>query len=145
MKNNKILWCLLLCTFLCSAQQKVTWEDLGAVNYSEKYFSAYDSYFLYPHFEKSVKALEGKRITISGYFLNIAPDEKIYILSKSPMASCFFCGMAGPETAIELHFTFKPKFATDELVTISGILKLNADDVEHFNYILTDCKGAIVQ
>jgi len=27
------------------------------------------------------------------------------------------------------------------VVVVTGILKLNKDDVEHFNYILTDCSG----
>lgn len=57
------------------------------------------------------------------------------------MASCFFCGMAGPETAIELQFDLKPTFRTDDIVTVTGILKLNDEDVKHFNYIITNSKA----
>ncbi|WP_341220585.1 homoserine dehydrogenase [Polaribacter atrinae] len=61
------------------------------------------------------------------------------------MSSCFFCGVGGPETAVELHFKNKPNFKTDQIVAVTGILKLNRDDVEHFNYILTDCTGTLIK
>lgn len=140
--KNKLL--IILAVLLCSVsfgQQKITWEDLAKVTFSEKYFPAYGESFLYPKFLPSVKILEGKQITITGYFLNIDPREKLYILSKGPMSSCFFCGVGGPETAVELQFFSKPTYKTDDMVVITGTLKLNADDVEHFNYILTGCIG----
>lgn len=59
------------------------------------------------------------------------------------MSSCFFCGVGGPETAIELEFKNKPIFKTDDIITVTGTLKLNQDDVEHFNYILTNCKAIL--
>ena len=33
----------------------------------------------------------------------------------------------------------KSDYRTDDVVTVTGILNLNADDINHFNYILTDC------
>ena len=99
---------------------------------------------MYPEFLAPVKELEGKQITISGYFLNIDPEENIYILSKGPMADCFFCGQAGPETAIELQFVNIPNFKTDDIVRITGILQLNKDDIDHFNYILKECKAVLI-
>ncbi len=119
---------------------------MSKIKFKEKYFPEYDDYFMYPEFLPPVKALEGKQVTIKGYFLNIGgTEEKIYILSKGPMASCYFCGQGGPETTIELQFTNRPNFKTDAILTMTGILKLNRDDVEHFNYILVDCKGILAQ
>lgn len=144
--GNKILTLVMLFScFLCFGQQDVTWQDLSKVSFTDKYFTDYDDYFMYPEFSSSVKAMEGTLITITGYFLNIGAEEKIYILSKGPMASCFFCGQGGPETAIELQFKGKPNFKTDDIVAITGTLKLNKDDVEHFNYILTGCKGLLIE
>ena len=114
------------------------------VSYSEKYFASYEDYFLYPDFLPSVRELEGELITIKGYFLNIDAEENLYVLSKGPMSSCFFCGQGGPETTIELQFTNKENFKTDNIVAITGRLKLNEEDVEHFNYILVDCEGQLV-
>lgn len=142
MKNSFIILCMFA-TLAGISQKKITWEDLAQVKYSDKYFPAYNEYFLYPDFGESLKSLEGKKVSITGYFLNISPQDNLYILSKGPLSSCFFCGMAGPETAIELQFNSKPSFKTDTLVTITGILKLNADDVKHFNYILTNATAEI--
>ncbi len=127
-------------TLLAYSQKKITWVDLSKVTFKEKYYAEFDSNFLHPTFSDSVKALEGKRISIKGYFLNIDPKGAIYILSKGPMASCFFCGVGGPETAVELEFDSKIRLKTDSIITVSGVLKLNDNDVNHFNYILKDCK-----
>lgn len=145
MKNKTLLTIIILYSSFCFSQQKVTWKDLSKVKFTEKYFAKYDDNFLQPEFSSSVKKLEGKQITITGYFLNIDPRGKLYILSKGPMSSCYFCGIGGPETAIELQSSFKQKLKTDDIVTITGTLKLNSIDVEHFNYILSDCKATLIK
>jgi hypothetical protein len=124
---------------LCFAQKQITWQDLSKVTFTDKYFPEYDTAFLHPEFSDSVKALEGKLVSITGYFLNIDPQSKMFILSKGPMSSCFFCGVGGPETAIELQL-IHTNFKTDDIVMVTGTLKLNAEDINHFNYILTECK-----
>ena len=141
MKSKLITLIFLFFVVFCFSQQQISWQDLSKVTYTDKYFPKYDDYFKYPNFSKSVKALNGKKVTIKGYFLNIRGEEKIYILSKGPMASCFFCGQGGPETAIELQFDNKQNFKTDTIIAITGVLKINEDDVDHFNYILTECVG----
>ncbi len=143
MKNKILIFFFFLSVTICLAQQKVTWEDLSKVTYTDKYFPELDNTFLHPTFSESVKSLDGKQISITGYFLNINPRGNIYILSKGPMASCFFCGSGGPETAIELEFSTKQFYKTDTILTIIGVLKLNDSDIEHFNYILTECKSTV--
>lgn len=146
MKNKILITCFFLLTAsLCFSQQKITWDDLAKVKFSEKYFPEYEETFLYPEFSGSIKALDGKKITITGYFLHISPKDKLYMLSKGPMSSCFFCGVGGPETAMELQFEEKQGIKTDDIVSVTGRLKLNPDDVEHFNYILTDCKVKLIK
>lgn len=135
--KNKLFILVFLGTCVASfSQKKITWEDLAKVTFIDKYFPEFEQSFLCPNFSNEVKALAGKKVTITGYFLNLDPEGAVYILSKSPMASCFFCGVGGPETAIELHFTETPPFKTDDIVTITGILQLNSDDINHFNYLL---------
>lgn len=141
MKNKIIFTFFLFACSFCFSQQKITWYDLSKVEFSEKYYPEHDESFLFPEFSESVKALEGKKISIVGYFLNIDPEKKMYVLSKGPMSACFFCGVGGPETAMELQFTNKQKIKTDTIVIVTGTLKLNDSDVEHFNYILTDSKA----
>ncbi len=138
--KNKVLTLFLAFTSICFCQQKITWNDLSKVKFTDKYFAEYDDYFLFPEFSESVKALDGKTVTIKGYFLHVAPADKIYMLSKGPMSACYFCGVGGPETAIELQLIDRPNIKTDKIVTVTGKLKLNSEDVEHFNYIISDCE-----
>tara|TARA_B110001454_G_C12715522_1_gene432417 strand:- start:630 stop:1067 length:438 start_codon:yes stop_codon:yes gene_type:complete len=145
MKNKDLYKIFLFFYSFCFSQQNVTWQDLSKINFTDKYFSEYDDYFMQPTFSDSVKALEGKQITIKGYFLDVVSKENIYMLSKGPMASCYFCGQGGPESAIELEFRNKQNFKTDNIVSITGVLKLNKDDVEHFNYILKECTGKLLK
>lgn len=141
MKIKFLLPVVLFFSFNLKAQIDLTWEDLAQITYTEKYFPDFNSNFLYPEFSKRMSSLEGKEVTLSGYFLNIDPSGQLYILSKNPMASCFFCGMGGPETAVEIQFKSKHNFRTDDVIMITGKLKLNKDDVMHFNYILTESSG----
>ena len=141
MKNNVLNFVMLLSCCLCFSQQEITWKDLENIKYTEKFFPNYDSYFLYPEFSPSIKDLEGKTITIKGYFLNIDPKEGIYILSKNPMASCFFCGQAGPESVMEVQLVKKYEgLRMDQVITFKGKLRLNVDDIYQLNYILEDAE-----
>lgn len=139
MKNKLLILFVLLLSLPGFSQKKITWEDLSKVVFVQKFFTEYNQDFLYPKFSESVLALEGKKVTISGFFLDVDPNGRVLVLSKNPLSSCFFCGESGPETAIEMQCAKKPNFKTDDLITVTGVLKLNKDDVEHFNYILTDC------
>ncbi|MEO1032315.1 MAG: hypothetical protein AAFX55_12960 [Bacteroidota bacterium] len=143
MKNKILVAFITLTSFLGYAQKNITWQDLADVSFERKYFPVYDEYFLYPNFSPSVKALEGKKVSITGYFLDIDPQGEVFILSRGPMSSCFFCGVGGPETAMELHFSSKPSFKMDDIVTITGVLQLNSEDINHFNYILNECEGQL--
>lgn len=145
MKSKILVVLIVLISSASVAQKNITWRDLAEVKFERKYFPIYDQYFLYPNFSPSVKALDGKPITITGYFLDIDPEGEIFILSKGPMSSCFFCGVGGPETAMELHFSSQPSFKMDDIITVTGILRLNRDDVEHFNYMVMNCEARLAE
>jgi len=145
MKNKFIIVFFLFISYISFGQIPVTWQDLSDVKFVDKYFPDYDEHFLYPNFSASIKALEGQKISIKGYFLNIDPTGEIFVVSKGPMSSCFFCGVGGPETAIEVRFASKPDFDTDDIIRVTGTLKLNSDDVEHFNYILVESEAKLVK
>lgn len=144
MKSKIIIIAILFSSLASFSQKKITWYDLSKVTFKEHYFPAYDKAFLKPEFSDSVKALEGKTVSITGYFLNIDPNGQLFILSKGPMSSCFFCGIGGPETAIELQFAAKQSFKTDDILKVTGKLKLNSEDIDHFNYILVNCKAQLI-
>lgn len=120
---------------------QISWKRLADVRFTRKLNKELSMYFLYPTFGLSVNALQGKEISIRGYMIPVDENDNIYVISAKPMAACFFCGGAGPESIMELQFRKrKQRFRTDEVLTVRGRLALNANDVDHLNYILTDAE-----
>ena len=93
-----------------------------------------------PTFDDDVKKIEGEEITLTGYFLPISFSKRRIILSKLPMASCFFCGGdAGLESVAEIYFAKEqPRFKRDELLTIRGKLELNDGVDGHLIFIVNN-------
>ena len=128
------------------SQEKLTWDDLTDVSFSNVYSAKYGDIFMKPKFGPTVASYQGKRIRIKGYFLDFSiEDDEFYMISKNPKSSCFFCGGAGPESVMEIVFKGKPSFKTDKVVEVTGILELNVEDVDHCNYILKNATGKLVQ
>lgn len=121
--------------------QTVTWETLAKVEWGEKYFPAYDETVWYPEFSEEVLTLDSSLIEIKGYVIPVDVRTGYYVLSANPYSSCFFCGNAGPESVMELQLVDEESsFRMDEIITFTGKLKLNWDDLEHCNYILMNAR-----
>lgn len=124
-----LLIILVLIASVTKAQAVLDWSDLseGIV------FKTALTNTMLPEFRKAtfvpdLKILDGKEVSITGYFLLIDTKQAVYLLSKNPMASCFFCGNGGLETVIDLSFEKKPSFEMDDLIIVKGIFRLNGDD-----------------
>lgn len=141
MKIKLVFLFLLGISFGANAQKEITWKDLADVKFISKYVESEGGEVLVPTFGPEIKKLEGKEISVTGYFLNLDASSKSFMLSKSPMSACFFCGGGGPETVIEIHFAKNEVYKTDKIVTITGVLKLNQTDINHCNYILEKSEG----
>lgn len=117
-----------------------SWTMFAKTKFEPKYYEKIGEYLFYPNFTPELKALEGKEISLEGYFVPFAPENGNYIiLSKYPMSQCYFCGGGGPESIAEVYFLKGAKpFKVDDLVTVKGKLKLNADDPDHVNFIIKD-------
>lgn len=126
-------------------QTSLDWEDFADINFEPAYNEIHEVYFLKPTFGNEIKKHQGETISITGYFLDIAGDGGVLLVSQNPMASCFFCGASGPESVIEINFKSVPPFKTDQVVTITGVLELNKYDVDHFNYILNKAEGQLTE
>lgn len=139
--RNFLFTVLVLFVTTAQAQTKITWKTLADVTFIDKWSKKEEAYYYFPKFGESVIALDGKEVQIKGYFLPINPEEGLFILSRNSFAMCFFCGAAGPETIISLFdFDNKLKLKMDDIVTLKGRLRLNADDIYECNYILEDIK-----
>lgn len=117
----------------------ITWEALKDVKYKKKFSLEVGDYYLYPTFGKNILQLNGKRVRIEGYVIPVDTEGRYYVLSKWPMAQCFFCGLAGPETILMLNFRGKHRrFKTDEKISFCGRLRLNAANLYELNYNLDE-------
>jgi hypothetical protein len=60
---------------------------------------------------------------------------KRFMLSSLPLNACFFCGVGGPETVVEVHATDEVRF-TEKPIEVEGVLRLNSNNPEEMIYIL---------
>jgi hypothetical protein len=117
------------------------WPTLARVTFKKEYDELLGLKVDKPVFSKSVKDLDGKKITLRGY---VIPTEgykshKEFVFSAYPYSQCFFCGGAGPETVIEV-FANEPIEYSAEAVKVTGSLRLNQDDPNALMYRLEDAE-----
>lgn len=136
------LLCLsLLLQLPAQAQVEISWEQLEDMSYSIKNSDVNDLGWGKPKFGESLKALDGKRVKISGYMLPLTVDRKEYILSKYHFSECFFCGNGGLETVIELKLKQEiRKVVIDHPVSLTGIFRLNKNPYE-LVFVLEEAEG----
>tara|TARA_B100000287_G_C19967066_1_gene516897 strand:- start:49 stop:477 length:429 start_codon:yes stop_codon:yes gene_type:complete len=136
-----LIFCILIFPKFVFSQLELSWNDLEDVEFSDLYVDEMDDYVLWPHFGSNVRQLDGKEVKITGYVLAIDIDKKYYVLSKGPFASCFFCGVGGPESVLELSLkSDKDVFVMDQFLTMKGVLRLNAEDIYRCVYILENAE-----
>lgn len=139
--KEKIFAVLLVLTSIAAfGQHTNTWSVFARTKFEPRFDEKLGEYLYHPIFPDEVTALEGKEVTLEGFYVPFAPDGDDYIiLSKFPMSQCFFCGGGGPESVAEVDFAKDPgRFQVDDLITVRGKLRLNRDDLDHLNFILTD-------
>ncbi len=128
------------------AQVDLDWENLSdGISFQELSLKETIPGFSKATFSEELAALEGKEVTLTGYFLVLDGNQSSYMLSKNPMASCFFCGNGGPETVVGLEFLKKPSFKMDELLSVKGILRLNDDNPNQYYYRIEEADGLIFE
>ncbi|MCU0352456.1 MAG: DUF3299 domain-containing protein [Cytophagales bacterium] len=122
------------------ASSAEVWKTLSTVEYE----NVPNRYFPQPVFNKSIKALEGKRVTMKGFIIPLDDTKKQvnFMLSMVPFSHCYFCGGAGPESVVEVKAVMAFEY-TAKPVQVSGILKLNATDENHLFYILEDASPVL--
>lgn len=119
------------------------WAMFSKTKFVERLNKEWGMNFLYPNFPEELKAFDGKEVTISGFYIPLdLSNDNIAVLSKFPMAECFFCGGSGPESVVVgyLKNPSKRKIKTDEIIKIRGVLSLNEEDIEELNFILLDAE-----
>jgi hypothetical protein len=95
-----------------------------------------------PVFSEAAKSLNGKNITLPGYIVPFESGVKSsshFMFSSMPLNACFFCGVGGPESAVEVFSKEAIKY-TDKPVEIKGVLRLNDKDPDKMIYFLENAE-----
>lgn len=133
---------LLLMTGLSApAQNKYTgfpslvWPKLYDIKFEKKKdkLGEYDK----PVFSAAAKSLNGKQVTLPGYMIPFDTGSKgtNFMFSSMPINACFFCGVGGPESVVQVTMK-QPLTFHDKPIEIKGILRLNDQDPDKMIYIL---------
>ncbi len=123
------------------AQPANTWNTLGMVTFDTTFDPDWGIDIQIPEFGPLINALEGKELTVEGYIIPLTGKVKQYhfMLSRYPQSMCFFCGAAGPETAMQVFTADKVKVAySDDKIKMKGILRINDKDINNPLYTLED-------
>ncbi len=85
------------------------------------------------------KQLNNTEVKVSGYIIPLTGkiEQSHFMFSRYPQNMCFFCGLAGPESAMQV-FTKdekKLKFRPDK-ITLTGTLQINKDEASGLIYTL---------
>jgi len=131
---------ILLSTFVnISAQQRISWEQLADVTWSETYIDSLGYNEIKGDFGPEVLALNGQEVIISGYVIPLDAMGLSYALSRTSFASCFFCGQAGAETVMDLNVkptSIPPNRQKEHLISFKGIFVVKESNASGLHYTL---------
>jgi len=88
----------------CLSAQESTWQVLQGVTFTTEYDERLGIDVKKPTFGPWVEAIAGKEIEVQGYVIPLQGkiDQSYFMFSALSYSMCFFCGKAGPETAMEV-------------------------------------------
>jgi hypothetical protein len=94
-----------------------------------------------PVFSASAKTLAGKSVVLPGYMVPFENGIKgsVFMLSSLPLNACFFCGVGGPESVVEVHLKKEVTY-NERPLEVKGILRLNDKDPDKVMYILEEAE-----
>jgi len=138
---------LLMCVPFAGVAQKASYKGFPSLVwpklYDIKFVKASDALgeFDKPIFSNATKLLQGKTVTLPGYMVPFENGMKgsHFMISSMPLNACFFCGVGGPESVVEV-FAKESLTFRDKPIEIRGVLKLNDSDPEKMIYILENAE-----
>jgi len=83
--------------------------------------------------------LNNTEVKVSGYIIPLTGkiEQSHFMFSKYPQNMCFFCGLAGPETAMQVFTKDEKKLKfTPKKITLTGTLQINKDKASGLIYTL---------
>lgn len=87
----------------------------------------------------AIEKLHNTKIEVEGYMIPLTGQtmQSHFMLSKYPQSTCFFCGKAGPETAMQVFMEDNRKVKISERkLKVKGTLLVNPGDANSLLYSL---------
>lgn len=146
MRHLSSILILILCGLItteCLSQQPDAWATLSLVT-KEK---SYDE-FMGMEMEKVTptpiaQTMDGKEIEVRGYMiaLDVKRKQSHIMFSRYPQNMCFFCGAAGPESAMQVFMAGGKELEhTTDKIVLKGILNVQLNDPTGLIYTLTQAE-----
>lgn len=135
---------LLLITSALSAQKmaykgfpSLVWPKLYDIGFTKGSDNLGE--FEKPVFSESVRSLENKTVVLPGYMVPLENEttSRRIMLSSLPLNACFFCGVGGPETVVEVILKKKTEYI-EKPIQVKGTLRLNEIDPDKMIYVLEE-------
>jgi hypothetical protein len=120
-------------------QSKDLWQTLSMVTFVNEYDPDFMMEIKTPKVSPVIEVLNGKEIEIEGYIIPLTGQTKQshFMLSRYPQSTCFFCGKAGPESAMQVFMKNNIKIQISERkVKVKGTLIVNPKDITSLLYTL---------
>jgi hypothetical protein len=128
----------VLSSYISFSQTNV-WNTLGLVTYKKSFDAEFGIETKNAQVSPLALALNGKEIEVSGYIiaLEVKKEQSHFMFSKFNQNMCFFCGKAGPETAMQVFMKNDKKVAySDDKIKVKGILRIDPKDANSLLYTL---------
>ena len=147
-KDVLIIACLLFVFIpLTSVAQKSTYKGFPSLVWPKLYNITFEKgkdalgSFDKPVFTPAVKAMNGKSIILPGYMVPFEGGMKgnHFMFSSMPLNACFFCGVGGPETVVEVFSSGTINYS-EKPIEIKGILRLNNTDPDKMIYMIENAE-----
>lgn len=139
-----ILGFIMCCFVTLTAQSKDNWNTLALVVQERAFDDMMGMEVIKAIPLQPVLDLNGQRIEISGYMIALSAkieEQSHFMFSRYPQNMCFFCGAAGPESAMQVFIEngAKVPFYKDK-VTLSGVLQVQENDASGLIYFLQETR-----
>jgi len=122
---------LLFVLFGLKAECQSAWDQLSKVESRSTYNPELGYVNVDIVIPEEIKEMNGKFVEVDGYIIPLTAQvgQNNFMFSKFPKNMCFFCGAAGPESAMEVFMSAKNSLPfTSERITLKGRLSINQDD-----------------
>ncbi len=139
MKNILLTIGLIFYGSAAQAQLIDVWSTLAMVDKKKEFNVDYGYEIEKISVTPLVQALENTEIEVNGYFIPLSGKGKQnhFMLSSLPANMCFFCGKAGPETAMQVFMKGGKKVAySDNKIKLKGKLIINPNSENEILYTL---------